>query len=139
MKYSILCSSPKHLKVVPAVLATLLTQIEEATNDQNEDVTQSPVKQLSGVLHTHVEHILQEFRDHGRSNSPTFSKWDDFVFRVMLLIKTFIASTRNGQWETYQSSKAHLLPLLFASNRTTYARYMPDLLIMMQQLPAQLA
>ena len=51
----------------------------------------------------------------------------------------FLAATWKGDWQVYQSTKAQFLPLLFAGNRTTYARYMPYLLMAMKRLPKEIS
>jgi hypothetical protein len=79
------------------------------------------LEHLSMLLATDILPLMEQFRSEGRATSPTFLLWDDFLYRVMMPIKTFITSTRNGQWVTCQSSEAELLPLLFASNRSNYA------------------
>ena len=66
-----------------------------------------------------------------------FNKNDfDFcIFDVMMPIKLFLAATRNGDWITYHTSKVQLLPLLFATNRSNYSRYMPAVLCNENRLP----
>ena len=80
---------------------------------------------------------LQQVQKEGRESSPTFRFWDDFLSNVTIPFKMPLAATRSGQWEIYEESKLELLPLLFASNRTNYARYMPVLLLMMKRLPEE--
>ena len=54
---------------------------------------------------------------------------------MFLPLKLFLSSSRNGDWAVYQLSKKMLLPLLFVSNRSTYSRYMPVLILLMERLP----
>ena len=95
------------------------------------------VDKLTKAVDKHFCPLLEEFRIEGRGVSATFALWDDFIQRVLLPVKMFLASTRKGDWKTYQYSKAMFLPLLFAGNRTTYASYMPLLLILMNRLPKE--
>lgn len=75
----------------------------------------------------------------GRAASPTFRVWDDFLCEVLLPLKLFLSASRNGDWKVHQAAKAKLLPLLFASNRTTYARYMPYQYLQLRRLPSEVA
>ena len=79
--------------------------------------------------------LLSEFREERMSISPTFRFWNDFLTRVMLPFKLFLSSTRLGLWDVHQYAKAELLPLMFASNRSTYARYMSYQIFQMQFIP----
>lgn len=79
--------------------------------------------------------LLDEFVEHGCSISPTFKLWYDFLVKVTVPLKLFLSSTKNGIWAVHQVSKAQLLPLLFAANRTNYARYLPVMLLLMNRLP----
>lgn len=79
--------------------------------------------------------LIEQFRSEGRAISPTFRFWDEFLTDVTLPLKTFLASSKQGNWSVYQTSKRDLLKLLFASNRTSYARYMTVLVMLMQRLP----
>ena len=78
-----------------------------------------------------------DFKEHGLELSATFRFWDDYLQKVSICLKVFISATRNGGWAVYQSAKAKLLPLLFASIRNTYAKYMPVLLLLMKRLPPE--
>jgi hypothetical protein len=53
----------------------------------------------------------------------------------MCPLKVFLNTTRNGMWHKSQEIKAELLPLLFATNRTKYSRYLPVSLLLMNRLP----
>ena len=86
-----------------------------------------------------VKPLLDVFRKEGRNISPTFQFWDDFLFRVLQPLKIYIAATRVGFWEVHESAVAHLLPFLFATNRSNYAKYMPIVLLQQQRLPPEIA
>ena len=79
--------------------------------------------------------LLGQFREEGRMASQTFVFLDDFLCRVSMPWKTFLSSTRKGNWSVFQSSKGQLHPILFAYNRSTYAKYMPILLLLIKRLP----
>lgn len=104
--------------------------------EEKQDVSVQ-ITELQALLHDSVEPLLEQFREEGREASPLFKFWDDFLQRVMLPLKIFLAATRNADWALYQSSKIDFLPLLFATNRTNYARYMPVEILMMQRLPEE--
>ena len=106
--------------------------------EQNEAAIKQAVDILLELLRTTVEPLIAEFREVGRLKSPTFRLWDDFLQRIMLPLKVFLVATRNGDWEAHQAAKLSFLPVLFASNRSVYARYMPVLLLMMQRLPDEI-
>ena len=80
--------------------------------------------------------ILEEFRLEGR-NHPLFRFWDDYLTKVSAPLKLFISSSRHAIWDAHQYAKSMLLPFLFASNRTIYARYMPYLFLQMNRLPKE--
>jgi hypothetical protein len=111
-----------------------LLELEKLTEKEDGPFVHEKHEHLSMLLDTDIHPLMEQFRSEGRATSPTFLLWDDFLYRVMMPIKTFIRPTRNGQWVTYQSSKAE-----FASNRSNYAGYMPVLQIMMKQLPHEVA
>jgi hypothetical protein len=69
--------------------------------------------------------------------SPTFCVWDDFLQKVLLPVKQYLAATQNADWMVYQESKLTLLHLLFCSNRLVYSRYMPVTLLLMKRLPQE--
>jgi len=81
--------------------------------------------------------LLEEFREESRQISPTFKLWDEYLTRVSEPLKLFISSTRKPEWTVHQYSKLCLLPLLFASNRTTYAKYMTVQVLNMNRLPQE--
>ena len=111
------------------LLSRLVTQI-------NGGVDPTPVlDELDPILADRVVPLIDEFRATGRAASPTFCVWDDFLRKVMLPLKLFLYSTRHGDWNVSQSAKAMMLPLLFATNRNIYARYMPYLCLQMMRLP----
>jgi hypothetical protein len=95
------------------------------------------ITQMMDIVDHSLVPLMQLFREHGRSASPTFKLWDDFLVRVMLPLKVFLSTTRNGRWQENQKIKAEFLPLLFATNRTNYSRYLPVSLLMMNRLPAE--
>ncbi|XP_052278058.1 uncharacterized protein LOC127876693 [Dreissena polymorpha] len=87
------------------------------------------------TLSNYLTPYLEEFREEGRNLSSTFSLWDDYLAKVSTPLKLLIASTRSPNWTVYQHAKLQLMPLLFASNRTTYARYMTVQWLQMNMLP----
>ncbi len=78
--------------------------------------------------------LLEEFRIEGEARSSNFRLWSDFLQHVMLPLKLYLAATRDGNWFMYHHSKIELLPLLFVTNRHTYARYLPPVLLSMNRL-----
>jgi len=70
--------------------------------------------------------------------SLTFKLWDDFLFHVLIPMMIFLAATKCGNWSVYQHIKSHLVPLLFVSNRSTYAKYMSVLQLQMQRIPREM-
>jgi hypothetical protein len=123
------CEETNH--IIPDQISELLSTLTE--DESMTDV----VTQLTEVITERLSGIIQLFRDHGRSTSPTFKLWDDFLVKVMLSLKVFLSTTRNGLWHENQEIKAEFLPLLFATNRTNYSRYLPVSLLMMNRLPAE--
>jgi hypothetical protein len=78
---------------------------------------------------------LEAFRKAGHEASPTFKLWDDFRYKVLRPLKLFIAATRDNVWDVHQCAKSEFLPLLFAANRTNYARFLPILILHQRHLP----
>ncbi len=76
---------------------------------------------------------LTAFRNARRATSPTFHVWDDILFQVLIPLMSFIS--RCASWNRDQTTKAKLLPPLFASNRCNYARYMTVMILLMKRLP----
>ena len=130
----------KHAILPPqftGVLEELLHECNLPLPDTSK--TASLLDELEEVVEKTLLPLLEQFRKEGRSASATFVLWDDFLQRVTLPLKMFLAATRKGDWQVYQSTKAQFLPLLFAGNRTTYARYMPFLLMAMKRLPKEIS
>ena len=127
------CDHRNH--ALPQALVTLLDELESSF--ASNDAPRKQVEELCTLLNEDVRPLIEEFRRDGRVASPTFMLWDDVLFRVLLPLKIFIAATRDGLWEVQQSAKSELLPLLFATNRTNYARYMPVQLLAMRRLPRE--
>ena len=51
------------------------------TTEQKESI----IKDIDEVVFQDLQDLLKEFRQEGRSTSPTFQFWDDFLTRVMLI------------------------------------------------------
>ncbi|XP_052801704.1 uncharacterized protein LOC128232273 [Mya arenaria] len=81
--------------------------------------------------------LLEEFRTESRQISPIFKLWDEYLTRVSEPLKLFISSTREPDWTVHKYSKLCLLPLLFASNRTSYAKNMTVQVLNMNRLPRE--
>jgi len=81
--------------------------------------------------------LLEEFRTESRQISPTFKVWDDYLTRVSTPLKLFISSTRVPDWTVHKYSKLCLLTVLFASNRTSYAKNMIVQVLNMNRLPRE--
>ncbi len=45
--------------------------------------------------------VIKKYTEAGRSQSPNVCLLDDFLFRVMLFIKTLIAVNHIGDWKDY--------------------------------------
>ena len=54
----------------------------------------------------------------------------------MLPIKLFIASSRFGVWEVNQNAKVEFLPIVFATNRSIYSKYMSYMILQRKHLLA---
>ena len=108
------------------------SSFETMMNDNSSSIPRS-VEQLQHVLHDDLLPLINCFREEGCAVSPAFKLWDNFLFDVLLPL---IRATRGGEWNIYQDAKTHLLPFLFISNRTTYAKYMSVLQLQMKRLPA---
>lgn len=118
----------------------LMTLVERLANSMSEGETAASeqcISELKTEIANNLHPLLDEFRTEGRSVSPTFKFWDDFLTRVLRPIKMFISATRKGCWDVHQETKMQLLPFLFATNRTNYARYLTVSLFLMKRLPAE--
>ena len=91
---------------------------------------------LHGSYHRQICNLVELFTEHGRSSSPTFRLWDDFPVKIMTHWKSSCMSTTkkwNGLWQENQEIKAEFLPLLFATNRISYAHYLPVSVLLMNR------
>ncbi|XP_053391138.1 uncharacterized protein LOC128553968 [Mercenaria mercenaria] len=91
--------------------------------------------EIGNQIEVTISPLLKMFRAEGRLNSPLFQFWDDYLTHVSLPLKLYLAASRHALWDTYMYSKTILLPFLFCSNRTVYARYMPYMVMNMNRLP----
>lgn len=115
-------------------LAKLL-QDEFLLDEKNLTHIEEILEQMNDLMNIEINPMITRFRSESCEMSLTFKFWDSFLFRIMLPLKNYISATREGDWTTYQSSKAEFLPLLFSSGRTTYAKYLPVLILTMKRLP----
>ena len=96
---------------------------------------------LHGSYHRQICNLVELFTEHGRSgrsSSPTFRLWDDFPVKIMTHWKSSCMSTTrkwNGLWQENQEIMAEFLPLLFPTNRISYAHYQPVSVLLMNRLP----
>ena len=112
----------------------------QAFDGQSSSPTyQQAVFDMTECIQEYLQPAMKEFREKGRSLSPTFMLWDDFLLKVMLPLKLYICSSRTGNWELNMFAKTCLLPLLFAANRSTYAKYMSYLVLESKHLPSDIA
>ena len=102
---------------------------------ENSGRLDATMDQLLTTTETNVLPIISQFRTEGRRISPMFKFWDDYLQRVSTPFKVFLAASRTGNWHACQNAKAELLPLMFASNRSIYAKYMTIMILSMQRLP----
>ena len=128
------CANMSH--VTSPTLKILLDELESNSVDNTN--IHDVVDQICILLKNEMIPLMGAFRRDGQASSPTFKLWDDILFKVLLPLKTFISATRDGLWTVQQSAKCDFLPLLFASNRTNYSRYMPTQIAAMTQLPSEM-
>jgi hypothetical protein len=118
---------------------TVIGYLEELLDMFNEPFDHEHITDLVNtmceLLQDHVSPLLSQFREEGRNCSATFKVWDDYLTRVSTPLKMFLYGTRNGKWTVYQLAKACMLPFIFASNSTTYALYLPVMLLLIKRLP----
>jgi len=124
-----------HGHVVPEELDGALADLSDSFATGNSRAIEAHMVNLQMIMSTEMLPLLNDFRTDGRESSPTFKFWDDFLKRVLVPLKLFLIATRRGDWSVYQAAKAKLIPHLFASNRTIYARYQPILCLQMKRLP----
>ena len=124
-------------KPMPTQMTAYMNEFADVLVAEDLDKLPNVFNKLNAVIDQELTPLLQQFRDAGRSTSPTFRLWDDYLQKVSLPLKQFICATRNGQWDVYLSAKTSFLPLLFATNRTNYARYLPVITLLMQRLPPE--
>ena len=80
-------------KTIPDILLQDIAKLSEmfscsaaVTTEQKESV----IEGIDEVALHDLQNLLKEFRQEGRSTSPTFQFWDDFLTQVMLPFKLFI-------------------------------------------------
>ena len=126
----------KQGKMIPEWFVDVQQKLQTKYQDSPNDAVVIG-KIMKVVVDESLEPMIANFKEHGLELSATFRFWDDYLQKVSISLKVFISATRNGGWAVYQSAKAKLLPLLFASIRNTYAKYMPVLLLLMKRLPPE--
>jgi hypothetical protein len=117
-------------KQIPQQMTTFLDELDTAFTTNDAQLISETIGELSTAIDESLLPILTEFGLEGREASSTFKFWDD-----LRPFKVLVSSARHGFWEEQQSAKAELIPLLFAANRTNYARYMPVMLLLMKRIP----
>ena len=108
---------------IPNELYDLIEQLNEAVSRNEQCV--NIVQHIQNMIEYIIDPFISRYKEEGRQASPTFKLWDDFLVRVMQPFKMYMSSTRNANWNVHQATKSLLLPLLFASSRTNYSRYLP--------------
>ena len=68
-----------------------------------------------------------------QASSPLFQFGDAYLLKLSLPINLYLAASMHGLWNSCQYAKACLLPFLFCSNRTVYARHMPYMVLRMNR------
>ena len=124
--------------VIPEDSYQVIGKFNEIFSSQTREADMQNENMFSGMNEKGIkdlQDLLEEFEQYGRSISPTFQFWHDFLKHVMLPMKLFIASSRLGVWEVNQYTKAEFLPLLFATNRSIYSKYMSYMILQMKHLP----
>ena len=124
----------KHDKEIPPTLSELLHDLSRAFSQNDYDSVLESTASISLLYEESLKPLINQFRQEGRVLSLIFQFWDQFLFDVMSPVKVFLLSTRSKMWMPNLAAKAALLPLLFATNRTTYSRYMPAVLLSMTRL-----
>ena len=118
-------------------LMALVERLANSLSEGETTETEQCISDLKSEIVSNLQPLLDEFRREGRSVSPTFRVWNDFLTRVLRPIKMFISATRKGCWSVHQETKMQLLPFLFATNHTNYAHYLTVSLFLMKLLPAE--
>lgn len=78
--------------------------------------------------------LLNEFREQGSAQSPTFRYWIMFLEAAQLLLLN-IRAEREGDWQLHLHSFTKMIPYYFATNRPNYARWSCVYILDMIQLP----
>lgn len=117
-------------QLIPVSLFQKL-QLLDVRSDEPGDL----IQEITELIESSMLPLLELFRSEGRSVSPLFKFWDDYLSKVSLPLKLYLAASRHGLWDAFQYSKSRLLPFLFSSNRTVYARFMPYMVLQMNRLP----
>ena len=77
---------------------------------------------FSSNFKEHMLPLFEEFRIHSCKLSPTFAFWDMFLRAVEILLQN-IRAERNRLWLLHLQMVAAMLPCVFITNRTNYARW----------------
>ncbi len=78
--------------------------------------------------------LLDDFREWGESKSHTFKFWTMFLDVVQTLLFN-IRSSHTGDFDMHLGIQANLLPLLFATSRKNYSRFVPVYILDLTNLP----
>ena len=86
-------------KVIPEESYQVIGRFNEIFTSQTREADMQNKDMFSGMNEKGIkdlQDLLEEFEREGRSISPTFQFWHDFLKHVMLPMKLFIASSRLG-------------------------------------------
>ena len=122
-------------KVIPVMGE--LVKVSEAISSKSSNVEAICNDIKSGSLKDTMK-LLEEFINEGKSMYPTFDLWVSFLFKIMCPFKVLLAAIHTGDWKAYQAARSQLLPLLFASNRSVYSKYMSVVILLLERLPDDL-
>jgi hypothetical protein len=89
-------------------------------------------------LERHMFPLMDDFKQWGCSESPTFKFWDMFLHAIEIMLQN-IRAERQGLWDIHLSSVSAMLPFIFVTNRVHYSRWMPVYILDMLSLPPEVA
>ena len=108
--------------------------MEQGTQQQKVNA----VKELNALITQHILPLLQQFRERGCKESPTFKYWSMYLDAIHILLCS-IRAERECNWKLHLASQLKMLPYFFATDHYNYSRWVPVYLLDMAELPNDVA
>jgi len=83
-----------------------------------------------------VANVLHRFKSEGRSQSATFTFWDNFMDAAHIMLR-LLRAERDADFELHLNAVCETIPYLIVGGRNNYAKYTPVYVAEMKQLEVE--